>query len=252
MNPKQPFKWRHFQQEIILLNVRWYLRYPLSYRNLEEMMLERGLDVDHSTIGRWVLAYSPEIDERTRRHLKLTNDSWKVDETYVKVNGEWKYLYRAVDSESNTLDFMLSARRNKKAAKRFWLRPYAEETSARAVRFFKKVLKARHNRQPRVINVDKNAAYPPAIKELKSEKVLEEKSKLRQVKYLNNRVEQDHRGVKRITNAGLGYKSFHTACRTIRGIEIMHMINKGQVEGVRTKDVLGQKKFVESLFGIAV
>ena len=98
MNPKQAFKWRHFQKEIILLNVRWYLRYPLSYRNLEEMMLERGLSVDHSTIGRWVLAYSPEIDERARRHLKLTNDSWKVDETYIKVKGEWKYLYRAEEA----------------------------------------------------------------------------------------------------------------------------------------------------------
>ena len=120
MNPKEPFKWRHFQQEIILLNVRWYLKYPLSYRNLEEMMLERGLKVDHSTICRWVHTYSPEIDKRTRRYLKPTNDSWRVDETYIKVNGDWKYLYRAVDSEGNTLDFMLSARRNKKAAKRFF------------------------------------------------------------------------------------------------------------------------------------
>ena len=199
------------------------------------MMLERGLKVDHSTIGRWVLTYSPEIDRRTRRYLKPTNDSWKVDETYIKVNGDWKYLYRAVDSEGNTLDFMLSARRNQKAAKRF----------------FKKVLKSRHNKQPRVINVDKNAAYPPAIEELKSEKMLDKKSELRPVKYLNNLVEQDHRSVKRITNAGLGYQSFHTAWRTIRGIEIMHMINKGQVEEVSKKDVLGQKKFVESLFGIA-
>ena len=100
MNSKEPFKWRHFQNEIIVLNVRWYLRYPLSYRNLEEMILERGLKVDHSTIDRWVLAYSPEIDKRTRSHLKPTNDSWKVDETYIKVKGKWKYLYRAVDSDS--------------------------------------------------------------------------------------------------------------------------------------------------------
>ena len=92
MNSKNPFKWRHYKSEIILLNVRWYLLYPLSYRNLEEMMLERGLKVDHSTIGRWVLAYSPEIEKRTRRYLKPTNDSWKVDETYIKVKGEWKYL----------------------------------------------------------------------------------------------------------------------------------------------------------------
>ena len=159
------------QQEMILLNVRWYLRYPLSYRNLEEMMLERGLKVDHSTICRWVHTYSPEIEQRTRRFLKPTNDSMRVDETYIKVKGEWKYLYRAVDSEGNTLDFMLNAKRDKKAAKRF----------------FKKVLKARHNRQPRVINVDKNAAYPPAIEELKEDKLLEEQSELRQVKYLNNR-----------------------------------------------------------------
>lgn len=236
MNSKEAFKWRHFQTEIILLNVRWYLKYPLSYRNLENMMLERGLKVDHSTIGRWVLNYSPQIDEKTRRHLKLTNDSWRVDETYIKVKGKWKYLYRAVDSEGKTLDFMLSARRNKEAAKRF----------------FKKVLKARHNRQPRVINVDKNLAYPPAIEELKAEKVLDNKAKIRQIKYLNNLVEQDHRGVKRITNAALGYQSFHTAYRTIRGIEIMRMIYKGQVPGVSKNDVLAEKKFIDSLFGIAV
>ena len=131
---------------------------------------------------------------------------------------------------------MLNAKRDKKAAKRF----------------FKKVLKAKHNKQPRVINVDKNAAYPPAIEELKQEKILEKKSEVRQIKYLNNLVEQDHRSVKRITNAALGYQSFHTAWRTIRGIEIMHMINKGQVEGVSKKDILGQKKFVEAIFGIAV
>ena len=194
------------------------------------------MKVDHSTIGRWVLAYSPEIEKRTRRFLKPTNDSWKVDETYIKVKGKWKYLYRAVDSEGKTLDFLLSAKRDRKAAKRF----------------FKKALKSRHNQQPRVINLDKNAAYPTAFKELKQEKVLDKKSKIRQIKYLNNLVEQDHRGVKIITNASLGYQSFHTAWRTIRGIEIMRMIYKGQVEGVNSKDVLGEKKFVESLFGIAV
>ena len=154
----------------------------------------------------------------------------------MAVKGKWKYLYRAVDSKGNTLDFMLSARRNKQAAKRF----------------FKKVLKSKHNRQPRVINLDKNAAYPPAIEELKSEKVLENKSEVRQVKYLNNLVEQDHRGVKRITNAGLGFQSFHTAWRTIKGIEMMRMIYKGQVKGVSKNDVLAEKKFVDSLFGIAV
>uniref|UniRef100_UPI002614DF52 IS6 family transposase n=1 Tax=Acaryochloris sp. IP29b_bin.148 TaxID=2969218 RepID=UPI002614DF52 len=102
------FKWRHYQSEIILLNVRWYCRYPLSYRDLEEMMMERGLEVDHSTINRWVLKYSPELDKRCRRHLKPTNDSWRVDETYIKIRKKWRYLYRAVDSDGYTLDFLLT------------------------------------------------------------------------------------------------------------------------------------------------
>ena len=101
MNPKHPFKWRHFQSDIILLCVRWYLRYPLSYRNLSEIMLERGLTVDHTTVYRWVLAYAPELDQRCRAYLEATNDSWRVDETYIEVKGEWKYLYRAVDSQGN-------------------------------------------------------------------------------------------------------------------------------------------------------
>jgi transposase-like protein len=103
------FKWRHFQAEIIVLNVRWYCRYAVSYRDLEEMMQERGVEVDHSTINRWVLKYAPELDKRIRPHLRSTNDSWRVDETYIKVNGQSKYLYRAVDSQGNTLDFLLSA-----------------------------------------------------------------------------------------------------------------------------------------------
>ncbi len=106
MNLKQPFKWRHFQGEIILLCVRWYLRYALSYRNLSEIMIERGLSVAHTTIYRWVMIYAPEMEKRSRNYLRSTNDSWIVDETYVKVNGEWKYLYRAVDCNGNTLDFL--------------------------------------------------------------------------------------------------------------------------------------------------
>lgn len=144
-------------------------------------------------------------------------------------------MYRAVDSQGKTLAFMLSAKRDHQAAKRF----------------FKKVLKAEYNQQPRVINVDKNAAYPLAVDELRKEKVLEKTSELRQVKYLNNRIEQDHRGVKRITKAGLGYQSFQTAWRTIRGIKIMYMINKGQVSCVNNRDSISQKEFVESLFGLA-
>ena len=167
------FKWKHFQPEMILLNVRWYCRYSLSYRDLEEMMAERGLSVDHSPIHRWVLQYGPELDKRCRPHLRSPHDSWRVDETYVKVKGQWKYLYRAVDSNGQTLDFRLSAKRDAKAAKRF----------------LKKALKAHHTQTPRVINVDKNAAYPLAVDALKKEETLTEDTELRPVKYLNNRVE---------------------------------------------------------------
>ena len=235
MNSKYPFKWRHFQSDIILLCVRWYLRYPLSYRNLEEMMLERGLEIDHTTVYRWVQAYAPELDKRCRAHLKPTNDSWRVDETYIEVKGEWKYLYRAVDSEGNTLDFMLSAKRDARAAESF----------------FRKALKASHNQKPRVINVDKNATYPPAIDSLTKDQTLPETTELRPVKYLNNIVEQDHRFIKRLVNPGMGFGSFNTARRTLRGYEAMNMIRKGQIQGVEKGDVLGQVEFVSQIFGVA-
>ena len=235
MPSSKPFKWRHFQSEIILLNVRWYLRYSLSYRDLAEMMLERGIEVNHTTIYRWVQVYSPELDKRCRPYLKPTNDSWRTDETYIKVKGVWKYLYRAVDSDGNTLDFMLSAKRDTKAAKRF----------------FKKVLNASHTIEPRVITVDKNAAYPPAINELKQDEDLPEATETRQSKYLNNIVEQDHRFLKRRIRPGLGFGSFNTARRTIKGYEAMHMIRKGQIQDAEKGDVMGQISFINQLFGVA-
>ncbi len=234
MNPKQPFKWRHYQPKIILLCVRWYLRYPLSYRYLEEMMAERGLSVDHSTVYRWVQAYAPELEKRCRPQLKSTNDSWRVDETYIKVKGKWKYLYRAVDSSGNTIDFMLSAKRDRRAAKRF----------------FRKAFKATHTQLPQVINVDKNPAYPVAVDELKKEELLPQSSKLRQNKYLNNIVEQDHRFIKRLVNPGLGFKSFYTARITISGYETMNMIRKGQVNRVTKGDIIGQVNLIADIFGI--
>src|SRR5258708_33361931 len=118
MDEQHPFKWRHFQADTILLCVRWYLRYSLSYRDLEEMMRERGLHVDHTTIYRWVQQYAPELERRCRPHLKPTTDSWRVDETYIKVKKEWKYLYRAVDSQGKTLEFFFSSTRDAKAAKK--------------------------------------------------------------------------------------------------------------------------------------
>ena len=229
------FKWKHFQPEIILLNVRWYCRYALSYRDLEEMMAERGLSVDHSTVNRWVLQYGPELDKRCRPHLRPTNDSWRVDETYVKVKGAWKYLYRAVNSSGQTLDFMLSAKRDAKAAKRF----------------LKKTLKARHTSTPRVVNVDKNAAYPPAVEALKQADALSEDAERRPVKYLNNMIEQDHRRIKRLVKPGLGFGSFNTARRTLKGYEAMAMIRKGQIQNVDGNDVTGQIAFIHEIFGIA-
>ena len=146
-------------------------------------MQERGVEVDHSTINRWVLKYAPELDKRIRPHLRSTNDSWRVDETYIKVKGRWKYLYRAVDSLGNTLDFLLSAKRDTSAAERF----------------LRKTLSAAHTQFPRVINVDKNAAYPAAVDQLKADTQLPKTTELRQVKYLNNLIEQDHRFIKRLT-----------------------------------------------------
>lgn len=145
------FKYRHFQAEISLLCVRWYLRYSLSYRDLEEMMVERGLSVDHTTIYRWVQHYAPILEKKCRARLKRTNNSWRVDETYIKVKGQWMYLYRAVDSAGNTVEFLLSPTRDAQAAKRF----------------FRKALRARHTMAPRVINVDRNPAYPKAVNKLK-------------------------------------------------------------------------------------
>jgi transposase-like protein len=199
------------------------------------MMNERGLAVDHTTIYRWVQAYAPELEKRIRPHLSLTNDSYRVDETYVKVKGAWKYLYRALDSAGQTINFMLSAKRDTKAAKRF----------------FRKMLKAPKHQSPRVINVDRNNAYPPAVEELKEEGVLAVTSQLRQCKYLNNIVEQDHRFIKRRINPGLGFFSFKTARRTIGGYEVMHMMRKGQVEGIGRGDIRGQVRFMESLFNVA-
>jgi transposase-like protein len=234
MTEQQQFKWRHFQADIILLCVRWYLRYALSYRDLEEMMRERGLQIDHTTIYRWVQYSAPELEKRCRSHLKKTTDSWRVDETYVKVKGVWMYLYRAVDSQGNTLEFRLSVTRDAQAAKHF----------------FAKALGASHTVTPRVITVDKNAAYPKALKEMQAAGDLAASCELRQSKYLNNLVEQDHRFINRLVKPGLGFFSFQTAWNTLQGYESMNMIRKGQMHGVEKGNIPGQLSFIASLFGL--
>ncbi len=232
---KSPFKWRHFEPTMILLCVRWYCRYSLSYRDLEELMRERGLAIDHTTVWRWVQQYAPEINKRIRPHLKLAGASYRVDETYIKVGTQWKYLYRAVDKHGNTIEFMLSAKRDASAAKRF----------------FKQMMRADHRRLPFSICVDKNAAYPEAFTSSQDEKILPSDCKLRRVKYLNNVIEPDHRFIKKKVRASQCFKRFHTAERTLEGIEAVNMMRKGQVKRLAGSDALGQAKFVASLFQIA-
>ena len=231
---KNPFKWRRFEPPVILLCVRWYCRYQLSYRDLEEMMRERGLSVDHVTIFRWVQRYAPEINKRMRPHLKMSGISYRLDETYVKVGKEWKYLYRAVDSAGATIEFMLSARRDVPAAKRF----------------FKKLMGAAHRRLPFTIGTDRHASYPEAFATSVKEKVLPRDCKLRPVKYLNNVIEQDHRAIRRRWRAAQRFRSFQTAERTLEGVEAMHMLRKGQIKRLDGRDAVGQAKFIENLFRV--
>ncbi len=235
MSKSHLFKWRHFLPAIIIRCVRWYCRYSLSYREVEELTQERGLRVDHSTVFRWVQAYARQLDKRCRCHLRPPTGSWRVDEVYVQVKGQGKWLYRAVDKYGDTLDFLLSAKRDSQATKRF----------------FHKTLNARNSTTPSVINADKHAAYPPAFAALQQDKTLFSSTELRQNKYLNNVIEQDHRFLQRLIKPGLGFKSFNSARRTIKGYEAMHMLRKGQVMGVLKGDVLAQLNFMAQVLGVA-
>jgi len=203
------FKGSRFEQEIILTNVYWYLRYALSYRDLEEMATDRGLEVDHSSIQRWVVKFTPKLEESFRKKKRPVGSSWRMDETYVKVKGKWKYLYRSVDKEGNTIDYLLTAKRNLNAAKRF----------------FKKSIKS--NGTPEKINIDKSGSNKAAIEAINKEN--DTTIEIRQCKYLNNIIEQDHRFVKKIIRPMLGFKSFWSASITLAGIEVVRMIKKGQL-----------------------
>jgi len=228
------FKWRHFEADIILCAVQWYLRYTLSYRDVEALLRERGVWVDHTTIFRWVQRYTPELDKRCQPQLKAGHDSYRVDETYIKIKKYCHNLYRAVDSRGATLDFMLSAMRDADAAERF----------------FRKMLRATHTIQPRVITVDKNAAYPPAFEALQQDGALSETCMLRQCKYLNNMIEQDHRAIKRRVNPGMGFGSVSTAQLALQGYQVMHMMHNGQLNGVAKGDVFAQNRIIDLLFGL--
>src|SRR5262245_55197271 len=203
------FKGAHFPPEVIPTSVRWYLAYPLSTRHVEELMAERGVEVDHATINRWVIKYSPPLEEAFHRRKRLVWVSWRMDETYIKIKGQWYYLYRAVDKTGQTIDFLLTEHRDEDAAKRFL---------TKAIR--------RHG-VPEKITIDGSAANEAAIKSYNEEHGTA--ITIRQIKYLNNIVEQDHRAVKRITRPMLGFKSFTAAQDTLVGVELMHMIKKKQM-----------------------
>ncbi len=213
------FKGRHFDRSVILLCVRWYLAYNLSLRDLEEMMAERGTSVDHATVHRWTIHYAPLLMERFNRRKRPVSGRWHVDETYIKVRGQWRYLYRAIDSNGDTVEFWFSERRNLAAAKRF----------------LRKALK-RHGRPERIV-IGGSQTNREAILSCDTADRLKDHSRqklkpirIRQSAYLNNRIEQDHRAIKRRVRPMLGFKSMNSARAIIGGIELVHMMRKGQAK----------------------
>ena len=214
-----------FPIDIILVCIRWYAAYPLSYRHIEEMMQERGVFVDHSSINRWAVRFLPLLEKAFRKHKLPVGKSWRIDETYIKVKSVWNYHYRAVDKTGKTVDFLLTAKRDKAAANRF----------------FKKAM--RHNGDPEKVTMDKSGANKAAIDGINDDRELP--IEVRQIKYLNNIVEQDHRAIKRVTKPMLNFKSFCSARNVLAGIELMHMISKGQMAEEN------QMSFAEQFYALA-
>uniref|UniRef100_UPI003BEEC400 IS6 family transposase n=1 Tax=Burkholderia arboris TaxID=488730 RepID=UPI003BEEC400 len=207
------FKRLHYPFDVMLLCVRWYVAYPLNLRHLEEMMAERGLSVDHSTVHRWAIKMLPRLEKTFRRRKRPVGRRWRMDETYVKIGKEWKYLYRAVDKAGDTIDFLQGAKWDKAAAHRY----------------FEKAID--QNGAPETVTIDQSGANLAALKDLNTER--ETPIKIRQRKYLNNIVEQDHRAIKRRTRPMMGFKDFRCARIVLGGIEVMHMIRKGQMKAIR-------------------
>jgi transposase-like protein len=228
------FKRRRFPAEIILLCVRWYCKYGISYRDLAEMMQERGVEVDPSTIMRWVHHYAPEIEKRVRRYQGHRSGSWRVDETYVRVGGRWKYLFRAVDKHGQLIDFMLSDRRNTRAA----------------YRFLRKALKTMNDYPPSSITTDKLASYPKAIRRLQSEGLLSNDVEHRTSKYLNNVIEADHGALKRVIRPTRGFQRMKTASATLKGFEVMRMLRRGHCI-LQAAGTTGEIRLVNQFFGLA-
>ena len=211
LNVDDLFKGRHFDREIIVLCVRWYLRYKLSFRDLVEMMAERGLSLAHTTIMRWIERYAPEFEKRWNRFARPVGQSWRVDETYVKIKGRWTYLYRAVDKEGKTVDVLLRAKRDVAAAKVFFRRAFRGQ-----------------GRLPHKITLDGYQASHRAASEVLGEHPEGNRCEIRSSKYLNNLIEQDHRSIKLRLGPMLGFKRFRRDATTIAGIELVHRIRRVQ------------------------
>jgi transposase-like protein len=228
------FRNRQFEPTIIVTCVRWYCRFSLSLRDLEELMAERGLAVDHTTIWRWVQRYGPEIHRRLQGHVKQKSSTWHMDETFVRIAGRWLYLFRAVDSQGQTVDFYLSKTRDREAAKHF----------------LKKALANPDNRPPHVFARDGLRSYPAAIRELQKEGLMHQHCRHRTRPYANNRIESDHRFIKRRLRAMQGPRSAPTARRLLRGIEAAHMIRKGQILGITRNNLAGHAWVFSALLGV--
>jgi len=205
------FERHRYPRVIILQAVYFKLRFTLSYRDVEELMSIRGIKVDHSTIQRWVFKFSKEVEKNMHKRKKQVCDSWRMDETYIKVKGRDMYLYRAVDKYGNTVDFLLTRRRQKMSAQKF----------------FNKAIG--NNGKPRLINIDKSGANSSAILTVNKRSLSSKKIKIRKVKYLNNIIEQDHRRIKRRIRIMTGFKEFESAQRTLSGIEVVSIIKKDQI-----------------------
>ncbi|UZM80127.1 IS6 family transposase [Yersinia massiliensis] len=222
---RNAFKRLHYPVDIIVQCVRWYLAYALSLRNIEEMMAERGIAVDHSTLHRWVIRLAPLLDKAFRRHKRSVGSRWRMDETYIKIKGQWRYLYRAVDTAGQTIDFLLTAKRD----------------AAAALRFFRKAI--RYHNEPEVVTIDKSGANTAALATLNADKAEDETITIRQSKYLNNLIEQDHRNIKRRTRLMTGFKSFRRAQTILAGIELIHMIRKGQYRHLQSEGLSAAEQF---------
>ncbi len=205
------FERHRYPRVIILQAVYFKLRFTLSYRDVEELMSIRGIKVDHSTIQRWVFKFSKEVEKNMHKRKKLVCDSWRMDETYIKVKGRDMYLYRAEDKYGNTLDFLLTKRRQKMSAQKF----------------FNKAIG--NNGKPRIVNIDKSGSNSSAILTVNKRSLSTKKIKIRKVKYLNNIIEQDHRRIKRRIRIMTGFKEFESAQRTLSGIEVVSIIKKDQI-----------------------